>query len=211
LLPRVHIQFSDKEFQKLSRYNGKIKVTTRKTVKLFGERSGVSLFISKVVNGRKWKSSTLLLEPEYHSIFVESIGKPVKESNEVPSEEEFWIRNDSYFLKKEDEEILNSEIAWLNDRITGAAQKLICKTLGEEGNYQSVLNIQKSTGIPFNLVYHDHVQLLPMATRTGYLVFVPVAEFKYVTTLNRSSLKSRCTHYTSISWDSLKRLHQPFY
>jgi len=87
LLPRVHIQFSDKEFQKLSRYNGKIKVTTRKTVKLFGERSGVSLFISKVVNGRKWKSSTLLLEPEYHSIFVESIGKPVKESNEVPSEE----------------------------------------------------------------------------------------------------------------------------
>jgi len=69
LLPCIYIQFSDKEFQMLSRYNGKIKITARKIVKLFGEHSGVSLFISKVANSRKWKSSTLLLEPENHSMF----------------------------------------------------------------------------------------------------------------------------------------------
>ena len=39
-------------------------------------------------------------------------------------------------------------------------QKLICKTLGGEGNYQSVSNTEKKAGIPFDSVYQDHIQLL---------------------------------------------------
>ena len=60
-------------------------------------------------------------------------------------------------LKNEDVNILKSQIGWLNDRIMDAAQKLICKTLGEEDNYQSVLNTQKNAAIPFNPVYNDHI------------------------------------------------------
>ena len=45
LLPNVHIQFSEKEYQGLSQCNGKIKVSARKIANLFGEHSGVSIRI----------------------------------------------------------------------------------------------------------------------------------------------------------------------
>ena len=171
MLPNVHIQFSEKEYQKLSQYNGKIKVSARKIANLFGEHSGVSIRILEVVNNRKWKSSWLLLESEKHSmyrirkVYWKSIKNPIaikdEASNKAPNtEEHFWVRNDLYFLTNEDANILKSQTAGLNNRIMDAAQKLICKTLGEEDNYQSVLNTQKNAAIPFNPVYNDHIQLL---------------------------------------------------
>ena len=172
MLPNVHIQLSEKEYQKLSQYNGKIKVSARKIANLFGDHSAVSIRILEVVNNRKWKSSWLLLESEKHSIYRirkvnwKSIKNPIAikdeaSNNKAPNtEEKFWVRNDLYFLKSEDANILKSHTAWLNDRIMDALQKLICKTLGEEGSYQSVLNTQKNAAIPFNPVYNDHIQLL---------------------------------------------------
>ena len=154
----------------MSQYNGKIKVSTRKIANLFGEHSDVSIRILEVVNNRKWKSSWLLLESEKHSmyrirkVYWKSIKNPIaikdEASNKAPNtEEQFWVRNDLYFLKNEDANILKSQTAWLNDRIMDAAQKLICKTL-EEDNYQSVLNTQKNEAIPYNPVYNDYIQLL---------------------------------------------------
>ena len=62
-----------------------------------------------------------------------SVPNPIVIDDEAPSEtpskgEEFWIRNELYYLKKEDSDILHSESAWLNDRIMDAAQKLIYET-----------------------------------------------------------------------------------
>ena len=155
----------------MSQYNGKIKVSTRKIANLFGEHSDVSIRILEVVNNRKWKSSWLLLESEKHSmyrirkVYWKSIKNPIaikdEASNKAPNkEEQFWVRNNLYFLKNEDANILKSQTAWLNDHIMDAAQKLICKTLGEEDNYQSVLNTQKNEAIPYNPVYNDYIQLL---------------------------------------------------
>ena len=155
----------------MSQYNGKIEVSARKIANLFGEHFGVSVRILNVANNRKWKSSWLLLESEKHSmyrirkVYWKSIKNPIaikdEASNKAPNtEEQFWVCNDLYFLKNEDANILKSQTAWLNDRIMDAAQKLICKTLGEEDNYQSVLNTQKNATIPFNPIYNDHIQLL---------------------------------------------------
>ena len=98
-------------------------------------------------------------------VYWKSIKNPIaikdEASNKAPNtEEQFWVRNNLYFLKNEDANILKSQTARPNDRIMDAAQKLICKTLGEEGNYQSVLNTQKNEAMPYNPVYNDHVQLL---------------------------------------------------
>ena len=73
---------------------------------------------------------------------------------------EFWIRNDLYNLKKQDTDILHSQSAWLNDHIMDAAQKLICKTLGDERSCHSVLNTERKVSILFRPVNHDHIQLL---------------------------------------------------
>ena len=69
LLPRVHLQFSGEDLKKVDKYNRKIKVGVRKIVKHFGEFCGASLFISKVIKDKKWKSAWLLLEPEKHSMY----------------------------------------------------------------------------------------------------------------------------------------------
>ena len=74
--------------------------------------------------------------------------------------EEPWLRNDMYILKKEDQHLLLSKDAWLNDRIMDAAQKLICKETGIDESYQPVLNSEKKTIDPFHPVSQEHVQLL---------------------------------------------------
>ena len=98
LLPNVHIQFSEKVYQKLSQYNGKIKVGARKIENLFEEHSGISIRILEAVNNRKWKSSWLLLESEKHSmyrirkVYWKSIKNPIaikdEASNKAPNTEE---------------------------------------------------------------------------------------------------------------------------
>ena len=69
----------------------------------------------------------------------------------------FWLKNDLYNLRFDDQKILRSPTVWLNDRIMDAAQKPICKELGLE--YQSVLNVQKSGCPPFYPVHNKHENL----------------------------------------------------
>ena len=73
--------------------------------------------------------------------------------------EEPWLRNEMYILKKEDQHLLLSKDDWLNDRIMDAAQKLICKEIGRDESYQSVLNSEKKTIDPSHPVSQEHVQL----------------------------------------------------
>ena len=61
--------------------------------------------------------------------------------------------------KTEDKNILLSSDAWLNDRMLDAAQARICKTLGTQEHYQSVLNCQKRVK-PYKAVTQEHLQLL---------------------------------------------------
>ena len=41
-----------------------------------------------------------------------------------------------------------------------SAQKLLCEELGEDDDYQSVLNVQKRRGAPYRAVKNEHIQLL---------------------------------------------------
>ena len=50
-----------------------------------------------------------------------------------------------YFLEKEDQHLLLSKYVWLNDRIMDGAQKLICKEIGTDESYQSLLNSENKT------------------------------------------------------------------
>ena len=85
--------------------------------------------------------------------------------------EVFWLRNDLYFLKEEDKQILLSNNAWLNDRIMDAAQKLICKEIGTMDSYQSVLNSERKTENPYESVSQEHVQLLHDGSNHWFLSF----------------------------------------
>ena len=74
----------------------------------------------------------------------------------IPSEEK---KDNLYHLHFGDKEVLRSPTALLNDRIMDAAQKLVCKKLGADDDYQSVLNVQKRRGAPYRAVKDEHVQL----------------------------------------------------
>ena len=188
LLPRVHLNFSDSDSKKLDKYNGKIKVSVRKIVKVFGEFCGASLYISNVINEKNWKSAWLLLEAEKHSMYLirsfywkhfkSGVADPIindangdDNSDNLDNEEEFWICNELYNLKKEDADILRSDNSWLNDRIMDAAQKLICKQLGDKSSYQTVLNTQRKGATPFRPVNQEHIQLLHDGSNHWFLSF----------------------------------------
>ena len=72
----------------------------------------------------------------------------------------YWLKNDLYHLYSEDEEILRYPTAWLNDCIMDATQKLTCKDLGADDDYQSVLNVQKCRKAPYCAVKSEYMQLL---------------------------------------------------
>ena len=48
----------------------------------------------------------------------------------------------------------------MNDRIKDAAQKLNCKKLGADEDYQSVLIVQKRGGAPYRASKNEHIQQL---------------------------------------------------
>jgi len=78
------------------------------------------------------------------------------------------------------------------------AQKLIYKILGEEDNYQSVLNTQKNTAIPFQPVYQDHIQLLHDGGSHWFLTFCSSDRVQIC-----DSLKSSLNHCSKESIYSL--------
>ena len=207
LLQSLHLPFSEKEQRELNRYNGKIKISVRKLVKMFGANSGVAKRVSEIVADKKGKSAWLVLESfGLHSDFrvrrfFWKKGKLPTESSEIV-ETRYWIRNNQYFLKEEDHQIILSKNAWLNDRIMDADQKLICKTLGEEDTYLSVLNNQKKTAIPFQPVYQDHIQLLHDGGAHWFLTFCSSGRVQICDSLksklNRNSQKSIFSLYKNV-------------
>ena len=70
-----------------------------------------------------------------------------------------WIKSKLYELQMRDKQVLLSETCWLNDNLMDAAQALICKALGVEGQHQSVLNCQKLVS-PYFPVDNEHIQLM---------------------------------------------------
>ena len=168
LLPRLYIKFQDRVLDTLPRWNGMIKVSVRKVVKIFGSLSGVAVSLADMIKDKKWKSAWLTIRPEKHSWFTveriisKSSGKLTDQTKEISRSNEsqviFWVRNDLYNLHIEDEQILRSPNLWLNDRIMDAAQKRICQELGTD--YQSVLNVQKRDIAPYRPVSNEHIQLL---------------------------------------------------
>ena len=76
-----------------------------------------------------------------------------------------------YILKKEDQHLLISKYTWLNDRIMDAAQKLICKEIGTDESYQSVLNSEKKTIDPPHPVSQEQFLLLYDGANHWFLSF----------------------------------------
>ena len=114
-----------------------------------------------------WKSKAKQIVHSKHHL---------QDSNQQPAinddvVEVFWLRNDLYFLKQVDEQILSSNNAWLNGRIMDAAQKLICREIGAMDSYQSLLNSERKTENPYQPVSQEHVQLLHDGSNHWFLSF----------------------------------------
>ena len=75
-----------------------------------------------------------------------------------------------------------------------AAQKLICKEIGTDESYQSVLNSEKNTFDTFHPVSQEHVQLLHDGANHWFLSFCSNGRVKVCdslrSSLTRSSRKS---------------------
>ena len=136
LLPHIRIKFPHSVFDSLPRFHDKIKVSVRKIMKTFGPNSGFATGLGEIADDKKWRSAWVVINPDKHSWYI--IERYYWKLNEkaIPSEEKkdklYWLKNDLYHIYFEDEEILWSPTAWLNDRIRDAAQKLICKKLGAD-------------------------------------------------------------------------------
>ena len=160
------MQFPDDIFESLPRWNDTRKVSVRKVMKIFGPLSGVAISLAEIVDNKKWKSAWLVINPEVHNWYTieryywKSSGKAKAIPFEEKKVEGYWLKNGLYHIYLEDKEILRSPTAWLNDRIMDAAQKLICKELGADDDYQSVLNVQRRGDTPCRAVDNDHIQLL---------------------------------------------------
>ena len=94
----------------------------------------------------------------------------------------FWLRNDNFYLKVEDKNILLSSNAWLNDQIRDASQILICKALGTQ-DYQSALNCQKRVK-PYRAVTGEYIQLLHNGINHWFLSFCSNSRVQICDSLN---------------------------
>ena len=134
ILPMVHINFPENVFQNLSRRANKIKVSVKKLSEFFGSCSGVIECVSKAIGKKLWRSAWLLIAKRKHnwSIIKRAFWKQrpniqsvnLLQQSDIIDEvtEEPWLHNEMYILMKEDQHLLLSKDAWLNDRIMDAAQ-----------------------------------------------------------------------------------------
>ena len=111
----------------------------RQIMKTFGPNSGFETGLAKIVDDKKWRSEWVVINPRKHwwYIMIRYYWKKDKL---------YWLKNDLYHLHFEDVKIPRSPTALLRDSITDATQKLICRKLGADDDYQSVLNVQKRRG-----------------------------------------------------------------
>ena len=145
LLPRIYIREDDAVNGMLSSFNGKFKVGVRKLIKLFGQGSGLIKRVAELIRDKHWKSAWLILMSDKCSwytiqrIYWRNTLKEKKDwfvNNNLETDSNqrdgFWLRNENFYLKVEDKNILLSSNAWLNDKIMDASQILICKALGTQ-------------------------------------------------------------------------------
>ena len=83
-----------------------------------------------------------------------------------------------------------------------AAQKLICKEIGTDESYQSVLNSEKKTIDPFHPLSQEHVQLLHDGANHWFLNFCSNGRVQVCDSLrssltrsSRKSIRSLYKHY----------------
>ena len=202
ILPMVHIDFPEKVYNDLPRRSNKVKVSVKKLSVCFDPASGIIECISKGIGKKNWRSAWLLMEKRNRNWLV--IEHHLQDSNQQPAinddvVEVFWLRNDLYFLKQEDQQILLSNNVWLNDRIMDATQKLVCKEIGTMDSYQSVLNSERKTENPYQPVSQEHVQLLRDGSNHWFLSFCSNGQVQICdslrSSLTPSSRKSICSLY----------------
>jgi hypothetical protein len=130
MLPHIYVN-PDDVFKNMPLHNGKIKISVQKLRKCFGENSSLLLRLSEIIDNGKWKSARLLLlKAKRKSWYIidriywkgRKCDMPVihidDEKDAVDAkDEEFWLRNDLYYLKMKEKQILMSDKAWLNDNI----------------------------------------------------------------------------------------------
>ena len=212
--PMVHINFPQNVFQNLPRQANKIQVSVKKLSKFFGSCSGVIECVSKAIGQKLWRSAWLLTAKRKHNWFIierafwkqrqniQSVN--LLQQSDIIGEvtEEPWLRNEMYILKKEDQHLLVSKDAWLNDRIMDAAQKFICKEIGTDESCQSVLNSEKKNIDPFHPVSQEHVQLLHDGANHWFLSFCSNGRVQVCDSLrssltrsSRKSIRSLYKHY----------------
>ena len=195
LLPRIYIR---DDAVKKSSFNGKFKVSVRKLIKLFGRGSGLIKRVAELIRDKHWKSAWLISMPDKCSwytiqrIYWRNTLKEKKDSfvnNNLETDsnqrDDFWLRNENFYLKVEDKNILLSSNAWLNDKIMDASQILICKALGTQDK-QSVLNCQKRVK-PYRAVTGEYIKLLHNGINHWFLSFYSNS---LNSTLTRTSRKS---------------------
>ena len=109
-----------------------------------------------------------------------------------------------HISKKEDQHLLLSKDAWLNDRIMDAAQELICKEIGTDESYQSVLNSEKKTIDPFHPVSQEHFQLFHDGADHWFLSFCSNGRVQVydslrssLTRTSKKSIRSLYKHYVA--------------
>lgn len=205
ILPQIHVKFPEAVFRSLPKRRKKIKISVKRLLKCFGQYSAVSESVNLVIARKNWKSAWMLIEEvKYHWFMIERIFwkskkqrvhfTPQANNITVDLDNNLWLHNELYSLKKEDQKILFSKQEWMNDRIMDAAQKLICREIGSDSNFQSVLNSQIKVQLPFQPVTQEHIQLLHDGSHHWFLSFcsngrVQICDSLY-TNLTQSSKKS---------------------
>ena len=175
-------------------------MSVRKILKTFDPNSGVATSLAEIVNNKKWRSAWIVINHDKYSWYIiERYYWKLNEKAILYEEKKdklYWLKNNLYHLLFEGEEILCSPTAWLNDRIMDAAQKLICKKLGADDDYQSVLNVQKHRAAPYPAVKNEHIQLLHDAYGHWLLTFCSNGRIQVCDSLKTSlSLVNRnCVH-----------------
>ena len=130
----VHINFPENVFQNLPRRANKIKVSVNKLSKFFGSCSGVIECVSKAIGKKSLALRLVITRKGKHNWFsiervlwkqrqnIQSLN--LHQQSDIIDEvtEEPWLGNEMYILKKEDQDLLLSKDARLNDRITKMMQ-----------------------------------------------------------------------------------------
>ena len=160
----------------------------------------------RLVINRKAKNDWFIIERAFwkQTQNIESVNLLQQSDITDKVTEEPWLRNEMYILKKEDQHLLLSKDAWLNDCIMDAAQKLICTEIGTDESYQSVLNSEKKTIDPFHPASQEHVQLLHDGANHWFLSFCSNGRVQVCDSLrssltrsSRRSIRSLYKHYVA--------------